>query len=77
MDIDNNAFIYEGIATVKAVNPRWINYLILVKVSDKWLLANAPSTENRMTFDSGPRPLRPRVLRKDRVSTGELLCGRK
>ena len=38
---------YEEIATVKAVNPDWIDYLHLVKISGQWLIANVLYTENR------------------------------
>ncbi len=38
---------YEEIATVKAINPHWIDYLHLVKISGQWLIANVLYTENR------------------------------
>ncbi len=39
--------VYEEIASVKAVNPDWIDYLHVVKIQGKWVIANVLYTANR------------------------------
>lgn len=39
--------IYEEIASVRADNPDWIDYLHMVKLNGEWVIANVLYTENR------------------------------
>lgn len=39
--------IYEEIATVRADNPHWIDYLHMVKQEGKWVIVNVLYTANR------------------------------
>ncbi len=53
VEIDEQAYtitildIYEEIASVRADNPDWIDYLHLVKLNGEWLIVNVLYTVNR------------------------------